>query len=91
MLQRYFSPAFLTAILAASCFPPTGVGRRRLSAAGLTGVPAAAPAFPYLDKVIAEYEIEFSAQRHRRRHVGEESAEIGHILLRPHFRPISIK
>lgn len=50
-----------------------------LSAAGLTGVPAAALALPYFDKVVAENEIELPAQGHGRRHIGKESTENRHI------------
>jgi hypothetical protein len=58
-----------------------GVFWRRLSAAGLAGVPAAALPLPHFNQFITKNEIQLPMPGHQRRHVGEKSAVKGHAFI----------
>ena len=53
------------------CVPPYRGLLCGLSAAGFAGMAAAALAFVYLDKVIAQQQVYFTVQRHGYPHIGE--------------------
>jgi hypothetical protein len=65
-------------LMVVGCFFSLTGSRGRLSAAGLTGVAAAALVFAYLDPVVAEDKVKLAAQRHRRRHIGKKGRRSEH-------------